>query len=164
MLRALRQARLTEAAHFEAVLDIRDAETLRLVNLKHDVAPAVLASTPTADFVDLAVVPGSPPKLWIDLTSYVVMAPNPQTFRLVQDTRGGQDLILETTDRSEMAKRLIAFIAHRAVERDRMLPQSTGFQPREGTKYTGSALWLAWLSGVAAGVLLLFAIGVMIGG
>lgn len=83
---ALRQARLAEAAHFEAVLDIRDAQTLRLQVLKDDLAPAVLANVEAASFIDLALVPGDPPRLWVDLITSVVMAPDPRTYRLVQST------------------------------------------------------------------------------
>ena len=38
---ALRKARLAEAAHFEAVLGIRDSKSLRLQVLKDDLAPSL---------------------------------------------------------------------------------------------------------------------------
>src|SRR5262245_28849469 len=92
---ALRQARLAEAAHFEAVLDIRDAQTLRLQVLKDELSPVILSNAEAASFIDLALVPGDPPRLWIDLISSVVMAPDPRTYRLVQDAAAGRQTLLE---------------------------------------------------------------------
>src|SRR6266540_3241487 len=53
---ALRQARLKEAAHFEAALDIRDAQTLRLQVLKDDLAPIVASRRQAQEFFDLALI------------------------------------------------------------------------------------------------------------
>ena len=44
---ALRKARLAEAAHFEAVLGIKDSKSLRLQVLKDEMTP-VIAATPEA--------------------------------------------------------------------------------------------------------------------
>src|SRR5690348_7945213 len=103
---ALRQARLAEAAHFEAVLDIRDAQTLRLQVLKDDLAPAITGNAEAASFIDLALVPGDPPRLWIDLITAIVMAPDPRTYRLIQDGPAGSHTLLETGDRGEMIERV----------------------------------------------------------
>src|SRR5436305_446464 len=97
---ALRQARLKEAAHLEAVIDIRDAETLRLQVLKDDLVPIVASKREAEEFFDLALVPGDPPRLWIDLATSVVMAPDPRTYRLVEDSHVGRDTLLETQDRA----------------------------------------------------------------
>ena len=93
---ALRQARLKEAAHFEATLDIRDAETLRLQVLKDDLAPIVASRREAADFFELALVPGDPPRLWLDFITSVVMAPDPRTYWLVEDSQAGRETLLET--------------------------------------------------------------------
>lgn len=158
---ALRQARLAEAAHFEAVLDIRDAQTLRLQVLKDELAPAILANAEAASFVDLALVPGDPPRLWIDLITSIVMAPDPRTYRLVQDGPGGRQTLLETADRVEMVDRVKQHIAHRLIARER---EKTGIKA-QGPKllgYSTGALVLAWLSGFSIGVLGLFIAGILI--
>ena len=41
---ALRKARLAEAAHFEAVLGIKDSKSLRLQVLKDELVPLILPS------------------------------------------------------------------------------------------------------------------------
>jgi hypothetical protein len=158
---ALRQARLAEAAHFEAVLDIRDAQTLRLQVLKDDLLPMVEANAEAAAFVDLALVPGDPPRLWIDLVSSVVMAPDPRTYRLVQDGPTGRQTLLETGERTEMIEKVKQHVAHRLVARER---EKLGVPAPKPTivGHSTAALVLAWLSGFSIGVLALFVTGVLI--
>ena len=85
---ALRKARLAEAAHFEAILGIKDSKSLRLQVLKDDLAPVIAATPEAANIFDLALVPGEPPRLWVDLISFVVMEPDYRTYRLQQDNQG----------------------------------------------------------------------------
>jgi hypothetical protein len=158
---ALRQARLAEAAHFEAVLDIRDAQTLRLQVLKDDLAPAILANSEAASFIDLALVPGDPPRLWIDLITSIVMAPDPRTFRLVQDGPGGRQTLLETADRSEMIERVKQHIAHRLIAREREKTGIAAARPKV-IGHSNVVLILAWLLGFALGVMTLFIAGILI--
>lgn len=158
---ALRQARLAEAAHFEAVLDIRDAQTLRLQVLKDELAPLISASAEAAAFIDLALVPGDPPRLWVDLISFVIMAPDPRTYRLIQDGPGGRQTLLETSDRPEMIDRIKQHVAHRVIARER---EKTGVaaQAPKVIGYSTGALILAWLSGFSIGVMVLFIAGILI--
>lgn len=158
---ALRQARLAEAAHFEAVLDIRDAQTLRLQVLKDELAPMILANAEAAAFVDLALVPGDPPRLWVDLITFIVMAPDPRTYRLIQDGPGGRQTLLETQNRPEMIERIKQHVAHRLIARER---EKTGVaaQSPKLIGYSTGALILAWLSGFSIGVMALFIAGILI--
>jgi hypothetical protein len=158
---ALRQARLAEAVHFEAVLDIRDAKTLRLQVLKDELAPAILANSEAASFVDLALVPGDPPRLWIDLITSIVMAPDPRTYSLLQDGPGGRQTLLETADRVEMIERVKQHIAHRLIAREREKSGVAAGKPKIIGHSTGMLVF-AWLSGFSIGVLALFIAGILI--
>lgn len=158
---ALRQARLAEAAHFEAVLDIRDAQTLRLQVLKDELAPVIASHKEAAAFVDLALVPGDPPRLWVDLITSIIMAPDPRTYRLVQDGPGGRQTLLETADRAEMIDRVKQHIAHRLIAREREKTSVAASAPKV-LGYSTGALILAWLSGFSIGVLALFIAGILI--
>jgi hypothetical protein len=157
---ALRQARLREAAHFEAALDIRDAQTLRLQVLKDDLAPIAASRREAQDFFDLALIPGDPPRLWLDLITSVVMAPDPRTYRLVEDTQGGREILFETTDRTEMVERIRQHMAHRLIARARRMAARPGELIQRG--YSAGALILSWLSGFTIGILVLFIAGVLI--
>jgi hypothetical protein len=150
---ALRSARLAEAAHFEAVMNIRDAATLRLQVLKDELEPIVSARQEAQAFIDLALVPGAPPRLWVDMVSAVVMAPDPRTYRFCQDTAGGQRVLFETTDRAEMVDKITAYIAHRLIDRQRHIVEPVSDAPPVRRAYGTAALLLAWLSGFSLGVL-----------
>ena len=157
---ALRQARLKEAAHFEAALDIRDAETLRLQVLKDELAPIVASRREAEDFFDLALVPGDPPRLWLDFITSVVMAPDPRTYRLVQDSQAGRETLFETQDRGEMVGRIRQHMAHRLINRARHMARAPAGTARSG--YSAGALVLSWLSGFTLGVLALFVMGILL--
>ena len=150
---ALRSARLAEAAHFEALMNIRDAATLRLQVLKDDLEPIVRARREADTFIDLALVPGSPPRLWIDMVSYVVMAPDPRTYRFCQDTTDGQKVLFETAERAETVERITAYIAHRVIDRQRHLVVPAGESWLAVRRTHGTpVLLLVWLSGFALGI------------
>jgi hypothetical protein len=158
---ALRQARVKEAAHFEAALDIRDAQTLRLQVLKDDLAPLVASKADASEFFDLALIPGDPPRLWVDLITSVVMAPDPRTYRLIEDSHAGRETLFETQERHEMVERIRQHMAHRLIARARRMALPVAeMLKRPG--YSAGALVLSWLSGFTLGVLALFVAGVLI--
>lgn len=153
---ALRKARLAEAAHFDAVLDIRDAETLRLQVLKDEIEPIATARREGKEFIDLALIPGYPPRLWIDMVSYVIMAPDSRSYRFQRDTPAGHEILFETADRKEMVEKLTSYIAHRLIERQRALASPATDTRKAAPSYSGVTLILAWVSGFVLGVLVLF--------
>lgn len=157
----LRQARLLEAAHFDAQRDLRDAKTLRLQILKDTLLPLVKALPAATDLFDLALVSGEPPRLWIDLITYVVMEPDPRTFRLLQDRQDNRELLFESSDIGEMAAAVRRHMAHRLVARERQGAAVTPHQPTSG--YSMGSLMLAWTSGFAFGALVLMGLAIFFG-
>jgi len=158
---SLRHARIAESAHFEAVMDIRDAKTLRLQVLKDDLVPIVASNREAGRFFDLALVPGEPPRLWIDLITGVIMEPDPRTYRLIQDTQSGREVLVETSNRGELVDRIKLHMAHQLVARERkMAVAPANRMPIQG--HSSAAVILAWLSGFSIGVLALFMIGLML--
>jgi hypothetical protein len=158
---ALREARLAEAAHFEAVLDLRDSKSLRLQLLKDELLPTVQSSPEAQSLFDLALVPGDPPKLWIDLISYVVMEPDPRTYRYMQDRQDGRETLFESGDRKAMADEIKRHMAHRLVARERNAASARQAPAIPG--YSSGALWLAWTSGFAFGALILLILAIYLG-
>ena len=144
-------------------MNIRDAATLRLQVLKDDLEPVVEARREAESFIDLALVPGDPPRLWIDMLAYVLMSPDPRTYRFCQDTASGQRVLLETPDRAEMADRITSYVAHRVIDRQRHLVEpAPDLHPARRT-YGPGALLLAWLSGVTLGALAFLMIWLWLG-
>jgi hypothetical protein len=157
----LGEARVASAAHYEAILDIRDAQTLRLQVLKDELLPFVASRREADSFFELALMQGDPPRLWLDLISSVVMAPDPRTYRLVEDTHGGRETLYETTDRASMVERIKQHMAHRLITRARSMTIPTGAWVKQ-TGYSAGALILSWLSGFTVGLLALFIAGIML--
>jgi hypothetical protein len=159
---ALRKARLAEAAHFEAVLGIKDSKSLRLQALKDDLAPAIAATPEASKIFDLALVPGEPPRLWVDLISSVVMEPDYRTYRLLQDNQGGRETLFETVNRDEMLNFLKSYMAHRMIARERLIASATAPQQPTAGYSTGAVIY-AWLSGFLLGLLALLVAAISLG-
>jgi hypothetical protein len=158
---ALRKARLAEAAHVEAVLNLRDSKALRLQLLKDDLLPIVNSNPDASKLVELVLIPGDPPRLWIDLITQVVMEPDHRTYRLLQDSRLGRETLFETADRAEMLERVKTHLAHRLIAREREFPVAT--PARDSTAgYSGAALIFAWTTGFAVGALALLMAAILL--
>ena len=97
----LRHARLAQAAHLDALTGVRDAELLRLQALRDDLAAVVSRDSRLEGLADLALIPDDPPKLWIDLVTHVVMAPDPRSYCLVEDCATGRESVFSSRDRSD---------------------------------------------------------------
>lgn len=158
---ALREARMAEAMHREAVADIRDSKSLRLHALKLEIDVVVAASPEARQNFDVAISPRDPPRLWLDPISFVDMEPDYRTYRLVQDTSAGREVVAETTDLMGMVEHVKRLLAHRVIARER---QVAGTSPKSiiSSGYSSSAVILAWLSGVALGALALLGASILL--
>jgi hypothetical protein len=116
---AIRRVRTAEAERSDVVVELRDAERARL-ELLADELKTVFAEVPAEDeqFV-FTVAPGTPPRLWIDLTSFVVMGRDRRTYRFLKDTRLGRTVILESTSIDDIADTITNYVAERIIERER---------------------------------------------
>lgn len=158
---ALREARLAETSHLEAAMNLRDSKSLRLQILKDDLLPGVKASPEARDLFDLTLLPGEPPRLWIDLTSYVLMEPDYRTYRFMQDRQDGREVLFESSDREQAAAAVRRHMAHLLVARERQLASLRPAPAQAG--YGKASLILAWISGLALGALAVLAAGVYMG-
>ena len=149
----LRHARLAQAAHLDALTGVRDAELLRLQALRDDLAAVVSRDSRLEGLADLALIPDDPPRLWIDLVTHVVMAPDPRSYCLVEDCATGRESVFSSRDRSEMVKSIAERLAHRLVERESMWQPSNNRRSIVG--HSSASLLLAWLSGLCLGAVLL---------
>ncbi|CEJ14183.1 hypothetical protein BN1110_04511 [bacterium YEK0313] len=118
---AMRRIRLQEAERSGVVVALRDAEITRLDILRDKIAP-VLAQVPDhVDLFDTGLVPGDPPRLWIDMISFVEMGRDKRGYRFLQDTRLGRSILVESENADIVADSITAYIAQRLIERERML-------------------------------------------
>ena len=165
---AIAEARLNQHARFDAVREYLDSQTLRLEVLRLELADIVRDRREADGFIDLKLVAGDKPRLWIDMTAYVVMEPTPRHFRLVQDRRDSHAILFETDQREKMVSFVTSYIANRLVERDRALSPAIPYQQtspqKQVERYSSAALILAWLSGFVLGVMGLFLFGIWYAG
>lgn len=117
----LRKVRLGEAERADVVIDLQDTERVRLKMLAEELQDVFKEVPEDDDQFSFQIIPGSTPRLWIDVTSHIVVAGDLKTYRFLKDTRLGRLVILETADIDDMADCVTEYIAERIIERERAL-------------------------------------------
>ncbi len=156
----LDKARRLEAERHEADLAVRDTARLRLFTLRQELAPYVGAMPEADDFIHLSLVMDSRPRLWIDLTSFVEIAPDGRSWRLVQDTAEEREIIFETAKLDDMTAFLRKFIALRIVRRHKALngeKSAAAGAVKDDRGDDIALLVMVWLAGMLSGVFALLA-------
>ena len=117
----IRAVRTAETERADVVVELRDAERARLELIAEELR-GVFAEVPAEDdqFI-FAVAPGTPPRLWIDMTAFVVMGRDRRTYRFLKDTRLGRTVIVESTELNDVADTITHYVAERIIERERAI-------------------------------------------
>ncbi|MFZ5693501.1 MAG: hypothetical protein ACOY5F_19885 [Pseudomonadota bacterium] len=118
---ALRQVRIETAERSGIVLEMRDAEMARLEILNEALDPVFAEIPAHVDIFDRGISRGDVPRLWIDVTAFVLMGRDKRTYRFVQETRYGRKVLSESSDIPETAKAITRYVASRLIERERAL-------------------------------------------
>jgi hypothetical protein len=140
---------------------MRDAEAARL-DMLNDVLDPVFTEVPAGvDIFDRGVSRGEVPRLWIDITAYVLMGRDKRTYRFVQDTRYGRKLLSESADIDETAKVITRYVAARLIERERALAEGgeQRAKPRQSAWRAIGAFVLGLIIGAAALVIAALVLG-----
>ena len=121
LLNIIRDVRSAEADRADVVVELREAERMRLELMVQELQPVlseVDANDPRFDFV---ISSGLQPRFWIDAASHVAMGRDRRTYRFVRDTRLGRVVLAESSDLKPVAEQVARYIAERIVERQRLL-------------------------------------------
>jgi hypothetical protein len=118
---AIRDVKNAAADRADVVVDLRDAERMRLELLVTELQPVFTDVPHDVDLFDFSVSSGLQPRLWIDAVSHVAMGRDKRTYRFVRDTRAGRVVLAESPDMRPVADQVTRYIAERLVERQRML-------------------------------------------
>ena len=113
--------RTAEAERSDVVVELRDAERARLELLAEELRAVFNEVPPDDDQFIFSVAAGTPPRLWIDMTSFVVMGRDRRSYRFLKDTRLGRTVILETAKLEDMADTITHYVAERIIERERAM-------------------------------------------
>jgi hypothetical protein len=166
---AMRQARIELAERSAVIVDMRNAELARLQLLDEALDPIFAEIPPGIELFDRGVVPGDPPRLWIDMIAHVVMARDKRVYRFVQDTQYGRRILAESGEIDEIVEAVTRYVARRLVERERMLEGEAGLIEHDDLVPAARhrrRLWrvaLAFVVGVAIGAAGLLAIAWLVG-
>ena len=118
---ALRRARVENAEHSSARVDVRAAEIARLEMLAEALAPVLVQAPEDCDIFDIAIAPGATPRLFIDQIGFVEMDRDRRTYRFLQDTRHGRITLIESDEIEALVDSITDYIAHRLIEREKAL-------------------------------------------
>src|SRR5215475_216463 len=118
---ALRQARIEIAERTGVIVDLRNAEITRLELLNEALDPVFGEILPDVELFDRGLVPGDPPRLWIDMIAHVVMGRDKRVYRFLQDTRYGRRVLAESGEIADLVDAVTKYVARRLVERERLL-------------------------------------------
>lgn len=118
---AIRDVRNAAADREDVVVDMREAQRMRLELLAAELAP-VFADVPADnEWFDFAISSGLQPRLWIDAVSHVSMGRDRRTYRFLRDTRLGRVVLAESSEMKPVADQVTRYVAERIVERQRMM-------------------------------------------
>jgi hypothetical protein len=155
---AIRQARIETAERTGVVVDLRDAELIRLEMLNEALDPLFADVPEGVELFDRGISRGDPPRLWIDAIAHVVMDRDKRLYRFVKDTRFSRQVLAETTQVPEMVAAITSYLARRLIEREQALAEDAmpllNAEPSLMAKvpsHTSRRIWPAFIFGFLVG-------------
>lgn len=118
---AMRRARFDGAERVGVLTDLRMTQIGRLELLQEALQPLLVQIPKDVEFLDVGIMPGATPRLFIDMIGFVEMGRDARVYRLLQDTRHSRVTIAESADIDRMVEAITNYVAHRLLERDRAL-------------------------------------------
>ena len=118
---AIRKVRIAEADRSDGFADLQEAERARLEMLADELRDVFADIPPENDQFVFSVSTGTQPRLWIDMTAFVVVGRDRRTYRFLKDTRLGRTVILESPSIDDVADTVTNYVAERVIERERAM-------------------------------------------
>ena len=128
---AMRTVKNAEADRDDVVIEMRDAERMRLEIFANELNPVIADVPANLDMFDFALSSGLKPRFWVDGVSHVTMGHDKRTYRFLKDTRNGRVILAESTDPRIVADQVTRYIAERMVERERLMEGGAPISFRE---------------------------------
>ena len=167
---ALRKARVDQAERTGVVVDLHDAEVVRL-ELLNEALDSLFDEIPSeVDLFDRGISRGETPRLWIDAVAHVAMGRDKRIYRFLQDTRYGRKVLAETVNIPEMVDAVTKYLAQRMIERERALADGSmpvirdlRYEARFERRRRRRRAFKAFLFGLLAGFVTLIAAALIFG-
>ncbi len=119
--RALRDVRIAHAERNDGVVELREAEQARLELLAEALEGVFDGLPQDNEQLLLGVLPGQPPRFWVDATSFVMMARDKRHYQFAKDTRLGRTVLAESVSVDAIADAVTRYVAERIVEREQLI-------------------------------------------
>jgi hypothetical protein len=137
---AIRDVRISQAERDDVIVELRESERIRLVLLAEALAGVLDDLPDEIDEFAFAVLPGNPPRFWVDATSFVMMGRDKRVYRFLKDTRLGRTVLADDTDVDVIADAVTRYVAERIVLREQALEADwikgeSGPPPLAGARY-----------------------------
>jgi hypothetical protein len=171
--RAIREVRIAHSERNDVVVEFREAEIARLELLGEALEGVIADLPPDGDQFLVGILPGQPPRFWVDATSFVVMGRDKRQYLFQKDSRLGRTTLAEGANVETIADAVTRYVAERIVEREQaiegdwvanaMRPQrrsSLAAAPRRASADRTSLIWVlcGFGLGVIAGMFLIIAV------
>ncbi len=131
---AIREARMTQAEHSDAMADMRAADMAHLELLGEELKPVLDELPPHADQFDFQIIAGEQPRMWIDMLAYVRMGRDRRTYQVMKSTRTGRKVLFESADVAQTGKHVTDYIAHQVIEREKAIAAEEEIEAAEAAK------------------------------
>jgi hypothetical protein len=110
--------RIAHAERNDVIVELRETEQARL-ELLGEALEGVFDDLPQDhEQLLLGLLPGRPPRFWVDATSFVMMGRDRRTYQFVKDTRLGRTVLAENAGVEAIADAVTRYVAERIVERE----------------------------------------------
>ena len=121
LAKAMEKVRDEQAMRSDVVVEMKQVAHARLELLAKDLQPVFQAVPDENEQFEFALTSGEPPRLWIDMTSFVRMGRDRRVYEFVKDTRLGRSILGQSKDRELIGKIVTNYVAERILERGRAL-------------------------------------------
>lgn len=157
---ALREARLAEAAHLEAVIRSQDAGALRLDHLRGLLLDMLPAASTLRQSMDLRLPPDFPPRLFLDLSRSIALTPDGRGFVLEEDRDDNRGALATTANAEDMVHEVLRLEAHKLIGEARAARPARRWKSPALHPLPWGQLLYVWFSGFTVGAALLAAIAI----
>ncbi len=119
--RAIREVRIAHSDRNDVVVDLNEAEMVRLELLAEALEGVTADMPPDSDQLLVGILPGQTPRFWVDATSFVFLGRDKRQYIFAKDTRLGRTTLAESTNVEAIADAVTRYVAERIVERDQAI-------------------------------------------
>ena len=123
----MRRARFDDAERSGTVADLRAMRLGRLDVLREALEPLIAQIPADVECFDIGVMPGTNPRLFLDMIGFVEMGRDSRVYQFLQDTRHGRVKLAESESVAAIVEAATLYVARRLLERDKALAADANY-------------------------------------